>query len=564
MKKLSFLGIFLVLLVAIVQADLTFDPTTLDFESVNQDASKNATVVITNPDPDEATDVSLSAGDFTYSNEFIGSYSFDGGVTFDPSGTFSLSQNDSQSVISTINVPLTTRMGQYDATFTATYDGTTTQNFPATVFVIQYVGRVGDLEIIDTNSFDDIPDQMRKDRKIEFDIDVENTGSQDLTDVKVDTWLYDADLKEIVAYDSTNEQTIDDGREETFNVELDLDENLDEDHSFDLYVKAYKSGDEASHREIKTKDIDVLGDEDLCDIGDLRIEEFDLDDDEYAPGDTIQIEVEIENKNDDDDVDDVIVEVWLTERGKDKELEDEKSSKTDINSDETETFSFELELDNDLDDGNYEVHVRAYESGNDEDQCIEDVQDIDIERPDHKVILDKILISPTVVSCGELFTAELDVQNVGDKDDDAVKVRMYNSELEIDEYSDTFDLEQFDDKDDDRTVFITGTIPEGATNREYTLTFTLYYDDLGEQKNYVGKIMVTGCLESEETETTTEESSGEETTVSEEGTVFLPTGFATGGFFGDDNIQIVFWILGIIALIVIIIYFLTLLFRKNK
>ncbi len=562
MKKLIFMAMFLILSATLANADLSANP--VDFGTVSQGESGNATITLTNPDATAVTGTVLSASDFTYTNAFISTYLFDGTVTFDPS-TVDVPANDSADTTATVNVPLSTRMGEYESTITIT-ENTTQTTILATVFVDQYVGSVGDLNIIDTDSYDDIPDQMRAGNILEIDLDVENDGSADLTDVRVEVWLYDENLKQIVAFADSYDQTIDDGIEETFSVSLDVDDNLDPDHNYNLYTKAYKTDDELNQRDVKVKDFDILDESDLCDVGQLRIEEFDINDDEFAQGDIIQIDVEIEN-TDNEDIDDVIVEVWVTERGDDRKLESEKSSKTDIDEDEVETFSFEIEVEDDWDDGTYEVHVKAYEYRNDDHQCIEDIEEIDVERPDHKVIIESILVNPSVVSCGYLFNAEVDVQNVGDKDDDAVKVRMYNSELGIDVFSDTFDLERYDDRDDDNTVYLEATIPEGMKNKEYALTFTLYYDDLGEQKNYVEKITVNGCLvsESEETEETeSTDSLAGESNEETSGTVFLPTGWTVGNVFESETAKTVFWIVGDIALIVIIIYFLSLFFKKRK
>jgi len=561
MKKLIFLAMFLILSATLANADLTANP--INFGNVNQGNSGNATITLTNPDAVNVTGTVLSAGNFVYTNAFISTYLFDGTVTFDPS-TVDVLANSSADTTATVNIPLSTRMGEYGSTITIT-ENATSQTILATVFVDQPVGRVGDLDILDTNSYDDIPDQMRAGNTLDIDLDVENTGSADLTNVRLEAWLYDENLKQIVAFEDSSDQTISNGQDEAFSVSLDVDNNLDADHNYNLYVKAYKTDNELNQYDVKVKDFDILDETDLCDVGRLEIREFDIDDNEYTQGDMVQIDVEIEN-NDNEDIDDVIVEVWITERGNDRKLESEKSSKTDINEDEYESFSFELEVDKDWDDGSYEVHVKAYESGNENQQCIEDIEDIDVDRPNQKVMIKDILVNPSTVSCGYIFNAEVDVQNVGSKDDDAVKVRMYNSELGIDVLSDTFSLEKYDDRDDDNTVYLEATVPEGMANKEYALTFTLYYDDLGEQKNYVEKITVNGCLASEgdleETDSTNELTGSSEE--SESGTVFLPTGWSVGNFFDNETAKTTFWIIGDIALIVIIIYFLSLFFRKRK
>ena len=177
----------------------------------------------------------------------------------------------------------------------------------------------------------------------------------------------------------------------------------------------------------------------------------------------------------------------------------------------------------------------------------------------------EIGISPTTLSCEASFTAEMDVKNVGDKDDDAVRVRMYNSDLGIDVYSDTFDLESFDERGDDETIFLTAQIPEGSDNKQYALTFTLYYYDLEEQKNYVETITVSGCevVEDPVEENESEEDQQDENQENNQGWVFLPTGWAGLGL-DEGTWTTIFWILGDIVLVIVAIYFLVLLFKKRR
>ena len=62
-KKLTyFLGVFLVLLMGIVGADLVFNPTSVDFGTIIQGNNGSASSTITNNGPDNITDISFSAG----------------------------------------------------------------------------------------------------------------------------------------------------------------------------------------------------------------------------------------------------------------------------------------------------------------------------------------------------------------------------------------------------------------------------------------------------------------------------------------------------------------------
>jgi uncharacterized membrane protein len=568
-KIISFLGILLVLLSNLTIADLTFNGTQtgpIDFGTVNQNSNTTIEFTLENPDDLNKTEITFSAGQFSYGNSFIGTYSFDGQVTFDPNN-FNLTNGSSQTVQTTLNVPLTARMGLYTSTFTVTYNENGTpksQDFTAKVFINQYTDTVGDLRI-DSDSFDDIPRQIRLGRRLDMDIDVENRGSTDLDNVKVEAWLFDKYLNQIVAFDTSSETTIDDGEVETFSLDLDINTDFDDNHDYEIYVKAYKTDDELNQHDVEFKSIDVLGENDLCDVGDLDITEFDIDNDLYNPGDTVYVDIEVENKGF-DPIDDVVVEVWLTERGDTRKIERDKSDRFDLDEDETETLSFELELDKDIDEGDYEVHAKVYESGNEDRHCYEEVEDIEIERPNHKVIIDNVIITPSMLTCGDTFSAQIDVQNIGSKSDDAVKVRMYNNELNIDVSSETFSLEKYGRSGDDETVFLNAEIPENSENKEYTLTFTLYYDELDQQKNYIEKITVANCITQEQQETTQEEPEETATDTPEDTSrvVYLPTGNTILDFLESNTAKTIFWIVADVALLIIAIYFIVALFRRKR
>lgn len=566
-KLISLAGIFFLLLVGIAGANLVFSPSTIDFGTVEQNVAKSLTITISNPDPSTKEDITLSAGTFSYANQFIGTSSFDGQVTFD-SNNFNLTPNQSKSVVTTLNVPLTAKMGEYTSNFVTTYteDGTSkTQNIIAKVLVSQFTGRVGDLKIVE-NSFDNIPDQAKTGRSLDIELEVKNMGSDNLDNIKVASWIYDEDINQVVAFKESSSNTINAGDEELFTLTLSIDDALNSNHDFTLYVKAYDSDDEINNREVKSKDINIIGEGDLCDIGDLDITDINLDDDKFEPGDTIEVEVDVEN-NGFEDIDDVVVEVWISEEGKTKKIEKDKSDEFDLDEDSSETVTLELKLDDDIDDGDYEIHARVFEKGNDDVNCFEEIETVEIERPDHKVIIEGITITSLSLTCGDTFSADVDVQNVGNKDDNAVKVRMQNADLNIDEISETFQLDEFDDPDDHKTVFLNGKIPDDADDKEYTLTFTLYYDDLDQQKNYVEKITVSNCGETtgtNEEEQETDTTTGTNTNTEGSRTVFIPTGSAIADFLESETAKTVFWIVADVALLIIAIYFIVALFRRRK
>lgn len=562
-KIILFLGIFLIFLSGLVFANLTFDPSNLDFGSVNQNENKQTQFTITNPDQTDKENVTFVADAFSYSNQFIGANSFNGQVAFNPN-EFNIGGNGgSQDITSTISIPLTAAMGQYFSVIDVNYvenGEPKTQQMSAKVLVNQITGQTGDIRI--KTNIANLPSQISAGRNLEFEIEVENNGAFELANIRVESWIFDETINQIVAFDESETNSIGAGRSEKFDILMNSHEELNGDDSYTLYIKAFKTDAELAHRDVKFKSFDIRGVGELCNIGDLVINKFSLNDDEYEPGDIITINVEVENDGN-DEIEDVQVEVWLSEKGKDKKIEREKSSRFDLDEDEVEKLSFELELDDDIDEGDYEVHVVVSERGNEERQCVEEIEDISVERPNRKVVIKNAIVNPSTLSCSGTFNAEIEVKNVGRRDEDSVRVRMQSTELGINELSEIFSLDRFDRSDNHHTAFLSAQIPEDAANKEYVLTFTVFFDNLGKQNIFVERITVANCAneinEIEEQEEVTTTGTSEDSKV-----VYLPTGTAIADFLESNTAKTIFWIVADIALLIIAIYFIVTLFRRNK
>lgn len=233
--------------------------------------------------------------------------------------------------------------------------------------------------------------------------------------------------------------------------------------------------------------------------GNLEITDVRIDnkgegkDDEWKLLDIIEVEVTVDN-NGDDDVNDVFVEFGLFDSaGKnyvgDLEFENADEEEYDIGrirdgSDETITFSFKVPAD--FEDGSYRLVVKAYSDDLGEDEeCTalsndHDVEDkytnIDIQREDDEgrfIAFDNIEFTPAEGTCGERILMTFDAYNVGDEDQDRVKITLKSSEFGIDEfYEITSDL----DIGDKETISFEFTVPQDATDKFYSLRLSAQYD----------------------------------------------------------------------------------------
>ena len=79
---------------------------------------------------------------------------------------------------------------------------------------------------------------------------------------------------------------------------------------------------------------------------------------------------------------------------------------------------------------------------------------------------------PTEATCGESVTLTAKVFNIGDEDQDRVKVRLTNAELKIDVSQELRNLDQGDDK----SLALSFTLPQTAVDKTYMLDLTAEYD----------------------------------------------------------------------------------------
>ena len=222
--------------------------------------------------------------------------------------------------------------------------------------------------------------------------------------------------------------------------------------------------------------------------------EFDSDgdeEDEWRPLDLITIEVEVENIGD-DDVDDVFVELGLfdnTGRNMVDDLNFENTNEEEIdvgrlNDGDEETVEFKFRVPADLDNGNYKLAVKTYSDDDGESNvCADTSGDLDnnfyhaisVEKEDDEgkfIAFEDIELSPTEVSCGDTANLRMDVFNVGDEDQDQVKVNLVNRDLNID-----MSREIRDDLDqgDSEKIEFAFTVPE-VKDGTYTLILNSEYD----------------------------------------------------------------------------------------
>jgi len=209
--------------------------------------------------------------------------------------------------------------------------------------------------------------------------------------------------------------------------------------------------------------------------------------------DEIEVEVDVSNNNNDDD-EDVVVELGLFDSsGKNIAddlvfLEDSDSDNEEIeiniDDDDEETVTWVFRVPADLDKGNYKLAVKAYSDDSGENRDCSDrassfsdgfFQSIDIEEASDEgrfVVVDEIDFD-SQVTCGQTTTGQFTVFNIGEEDQDRVRILIRNEALGIDLTREiTSDLDQGDDE----TLDFSFQIPPTANNGNYVLEFITQYD----------------------------------------------------------------------------------------
>jgi uncharacterized membrane protein len=207
--------------------------------------------------------------------------------------------------------------------------------------------------------------------------------------------------------------------------------------------------------------------------------------------DTVNVDVKVENigKNSDADLSDIVVELQVLDSSGNNVAGDFDFTNSDEDAisvgsldhgdDETVTFTFKVPAD--IDAGTYKIAAKGYDDGSESTECADLVNgkaysEVKVERvSDHKkfIAFDNMVPSPVQPTCGETVTFTTDVFNVGDEDQDQVKINLKNTALGIDQ---SVEIRNNLDMGDKQTVSFDFTIPQGAQNKDYLLDLTSDYD----------------------------------------------------------------------------------------
>ena len=310
---------------------------------------------------------------------------------------------------------------------------------------------------------------------IEIEVKVDNQGSWDIDDIKIEWELY-----------TTAGDLIDDGEEDKF----DLKENKDNEITFTfkldkdiedfegeyavLYVKATgeidaDSSDPEDGKDTcggdNTKEIEVITNKDFVIVDNIKINDESAKTDEYNTLDCekeVTVSFEVWNIGDDEE-EDLYVEVYS------KNLEVyEKFEITSINEfDSSEVFEFKFTVPADLDEGKYNLEFEVYDDDNDIYEDDEEDESRTIIRFENEESC--LIVQPYV-------TATLDSE-AKEGNDMIIKVIVRNDDVQSRTFS--ISAEDYSDWAKLKDVSSESFILESGQNQEILITFEIKDEIVG-------------------------------------------------------------------------------------
>ncbi len=233
----------------------------------------------------------------------------------------------------------------------------------------------------------------------------------------------------------------------------------------------------------------------------VKVSNSGTDDLIWKPLNKVEIEVKIANNNLDHSIKDVNIQMGLFDSSGRNRISDlnfdntdqEKISIGSISKDSTDTETFSFTVPADLESGDYKLAIKAYSNNlKEQNECTDTSSDLDknfysgisVEKESDKskfIAFDNNVLNPDRVSCGDTINLATEVFNIGDADQDQVKVTLFNTELGIKQ---SYEIRNNLNQGDKQKVSFNFQIPPNAQNKVYQLELTADYDYRSSNSEY--------------------------------------------------------------------------------
>jgi hypothetical protein len=152
-----------------------------------------------------------------------------------------------------------------------------------------------------------------------------------------------------------------------------------------------------------------------------------------------------------------------------------------INAGDTKTVKYEFTVPVDMKEASYTVIAKAYNKNAGESKdCADSFAsglsqsvDVQLENTDSKMItFDSLDITPSQATCGDSVTLTFNTDNIGDTNQDRIKVNLYGSELKL---SQSQEITNGLDSGESQAMVFTFNVPQSLTNKIYPITISADY-----------------------------------------------------------------------------------------
>jgi len=484
-KKLILLGILLTMSLLLVNSASALSAANTNPNAGNPGDTVTGSFVLTdNVAGNAVTGVSFSVANLVGVTDSAQNI-LASAVTFNPTSIATMNVDGNANVATSVVIPANKAAQTYQGTVTVS--GTENGNAVQTTFTLSVV--VNSLTAVSVQTFDNstpleiFGEEGQTGKTGTFTI--QNTGNQALNALTFDTSALDLSdsSNNAITLSFSTPGTLNSGQSATVTITANFGSSIDLD-TYGGVVNVKQGSTTLDSFKLDLKIIPEICEDGIVNEGvvtsnsngDIQIDIRDPDSgDNFKSGDTMNVEVRVDNDGSDNM--DIAVTAILYDLDADDEIASFETSSEEINDGNDETFEFDLEIprSSDLDESNrYVLYVKAFEDGNEDENCNFESLTLDFERERDDVVFDQVDVTPSVVRPGDNVNMRLDLKNEGTRDQDNVYVKVVNSELGINLISNEFDLQRAGDSDDDIVRTFTATIPTSAVAKDYLIEFTIY------------------------------------------------------------------------------------------